>query len=153
MNQDSLTRIGWREWIGLPDLPIRSVKAKIDSGARSSSLHAFLIEPFERDGASWVRFDVHPRQRNDRLIRHCEAIVLDRRKVRSSNGLVSDRFVIRTTLDWKGHRYPIELTLANRDAMGFRMLLGREALRNRFLIDTGRSFLGGRPAGKTRRNT
>lgn len=151
MKRKALPRIGWREWVGLPDLGIRSVKAKVDSGARSSSLHAFCIEPFERGGESWVRFDVHPLQRTDRLSKRCEAKVLDRRQVRSSNGLVAERFVILTTLDWHGHQVPMELTLANRDAMGFRMLIGREAIRNRFLIDSGRSYLGGRPSRRSRR--
>lgn len=145
-----MPRVGWREWVGLHDLAIRSVKAKIDSGARSSCLHAFDIEPFERAGEPWVRFEVHPIQRNDRLVKSCEARVFDRRRVRSSNGVASERFVILTTLDLIGHRLPIELTLANRDAMGFRMLIGREAIRGRFLIDSGRSYLGGRPR-KSRR--
>jgi hypothetical protein len=151
VKRDALPRIGWREWVGLPDLGIRSVKAKVDSGARSSSLHAFRIEPFERGGESWVRFDVHPLQRTDRLAKRCEARILDRRQVRSSNGLVAERFVILTTLDWHGHQVPMELTLANRDAMGFRMLIGREAIRNRFLIDSGKSYLGGRPSRRSRR--
>lgn len=145
-----MPRVGWREWVGLHDLAIRSIKAKIDSGARSSCLHAFDIEPFERAGELWVRFEVHPIQRNDRLIKSCEARVFDRRRVRSSNGVASERFVIVTTLDLIGQRLPIELTLANRDAMGFRMLIGREAIRGRFLIDSGRSYLGGRPR-KSRR--
>jgi len=152
VKREGMPKIGWREWVGLPDLGIRWVKAKIDSGARSSCLHAFEIHPFERDGGAWVRFDVHPIQRNDTLIRTCEAKVLDRRAVRSSNGLVSERFVILTELEWHRHRSPIELTLANRDAMGFRMLIGREAIRNRFLIDAGRSFLGGRPGHRIRRD-
>lgn len=148
---DSLITIGWREWVGLPDLSIRSIKAKIDTGARSSCLHAFDIEPFIRDGCQWVRFDVHPIQRNDRFVKRCEAAVFDRRHVRSSNGLTSERFVIQTTLMLVGQRVPIELTLANRDAMGFRMLIGREAMRGRFLVDSGRSFFGGRPVRKAKR--
>jgi hypothetical protein len=148
---DSLSVIGWREWVGLPDLAIRSIKAKIDSGARSSCLHAFDIQPFVRGGKEWVRFDVHPIQRNDRLIKRCEAPVFDRRHVRSSNGVASERFVILATLNVVGRSVPIELTLANRDAMGFRMLIGREAIRGRFLIDAGSSYFGGRPARKTKR--
>jgi hypothetical protein len=148
---DALVNIGWREWVGLPDLSIRSIKAKIDTGARSSCLHAFDIEPFVRDGQQWVRFDVHPIQRNDRLVKRCEAVVFDRRHVRSSNGLTSERFVIQTTLMVVGQPVPIELTLANRDAMGFRMLIGREAMRGRFLVDSGRSYFGGRPVRKAKR--
>jgi len=147
----SLIRIGWREWVGLPDLSIRLIKAKIDTGARSSCLHAFDIEPFTRGGEPWVRFDVHPIQRNDHLVKRCEAVVFDRRHVRSSNGVASERFVIQTTLVVVGQRVPIELTLANRDAMGFRMLIGREAIRSRFLIDSGGSYVGGRPIRKTKR--
>lgn len=147
----TLPNIGWREWVALPDLGIRLIKAKIDSGARSSCLHAFEIEPFDRDGRHWVRFAVHPIQRNDDYIKQCEAEVLDRRLVRSSNGAVGERFVIATTLEVIGQHVPIELTLANRDAMGFRMLIGREAIRGRFLIDSGASFFGGRRSRKSRR--
>jgi hypothetical protein len=145
---DSLPRIGWREWVGLPELGIRSIKAKIDTGARSSCLHAFDIEPFTRDNRLWVRFTVHPIQANDDFIKQCEAAVLDRRQVRSSNGVASERFVILTTLEMIGQTLPIELTLANRDAMGFRMLIGREAIRGRFLIDSGGSYFGRRAKGK-----
>ena len=148
---DSLPKIGWREWVSLPGLGIRLIKAKIDSGARSSCLHAFDIEPFTRDDQPWVRFTVHPIQGNDEYIKHCEAAVIDRRHVRSSNGLASERVVILTPLEMIGQRLPIELTLANRDAMGFRMLIGREAIRGRFLIDSGGSYFGPRPARKPKR--
>lgn len=151
MERGSLITIGWREWIGLPDLSLRPIKAKIDTGARSSCLHAFDIESFMRDGRQWVRFDIHPIQRNDRLVERCEAIVFDRRCIRSSNGLASERFVIQTNLMLAGQLLPIELTLANRDAMGFRMLIGREAMRGRFLVDPGRSYFCGRPLKKPRK--
>lgn len=145
----TLKTVGWRQWVGLPDLGIRTLKAKVDTGARSSCLHAFDIEPFQRDQQWWVRFSVHPAQRNDRLVRHCQALVLDRRHVRSSNGQTEHRFVIQTQLSMVGQLLPIELSLANRDQMGFRMLIGREALRGRFLVDAGRSYLGsGRPKRK-----
>ena len=136
---------GWREWVGLPELSIRSIKAKFDSGARSSCLHAFDTELFERSGAEWVRFAVHPIQRNDEKVVWCEAPVFDRRLVRSSNGVVSQRVVIRTDLSIFGSSWPIEVTLHNRDAMGFRMLIGREAVRGRFVIDPGGSYYAGRP--------
>jgi len=136
---------GWREWVSLPNLSIRSIKAKIDSGARSSCLHAFDIELLDRDGTEWVRFALHPIQRNDVNVVWCEAPVLDRRFVRSSNGVVSQRIVIRTLLRIFGRAWPIDLTLHNRDAMGFRMLIGREAVRGRFLIDSGGSYYAGRP--------
>ncbi len=148
MNEQTLQTVGWREWVGLPDLAIRTLKAKIDTGARSSCLHAFDIEPFQQNQQEWVRFRVHPTQHSDRAVRQCQALVLDRRHIRSSNGHTSERFVILTTLNLVGESLPIELTLANRDAMGFRMLIGREALRGRFLVDSGRSYFGGRPKRK-----
>ncbi|MBI1311982.1 ATP-dependent zinc protease [bacterium] len=140
--------IGWREWLELPDLGIRRVKAKIDTGARSSSLHAFDVRPFERDGKQFVRFRVHPLQRNNRQSVEAEAEVLEYRKVKSSNGQTSKRPVILTTVEALGEVWQIELTLANRDEMGFRMLLGREAVRGRFLVDAGSSFYGGGPKRK-----
>ena len=136
---------GWREWVGLPGLSIRSIKAKIDSGARSSCLHAFDMELIDRDGTEWVRFAVHPIQRRDDKVVWCEAPIHDRRLVRSSNGVVTQRVVIRTELKILGQTWPIDLTLHNRDAMGFRMLIGREAVRGRFLIDSGGSYFAGRP--------
>jgi hypothetical protein len=138
--------IGWREWLELPDLGIRRVKAKIDTGARSSSLHAFDVRKFERDGKQFVRFRVHPLQRNTKKTIEAEAEVLEYRKVKSSNGQTQQRPVIVTTVEALGETWQIELTLANRDEMGFRMLLGREAVRGRFLVDAGRSFYGGGPA-------
>lgn len=152
MRSEALPKIGWREWVSLPELGIRTIKAKIDSGARSSCLHAFDIEPFTRDEQPWVRFTVHPIQGNDDFVKHCEAAVLDRRQVRSSNGVASERVVILTALEMIGQRLPIELTLANRDAMGFRMLIGREAIRGRFLIDSGGSYFGPRPLRRSRRS-
>ena len=137
--------IGWREWVGLPDLAIRRVKAKIDTGARSSSLHAFDAKTFVRDGKTFVRFRVHPLQRDSKKSVGCEAEVLGFRTVRSSTGHSQKRAVIVTTIELLGRSWPIELTLANRDEMGFRMLLGREGIRGRFLVDTGKSFYGGRP--------
>ena len=144
--------IGWREWIGLPELGIKHIKAKVDSGARSSSLHAFEVEPFHLDDEPWVRFQVHPIQRNDTRIVVVEAKVLEYRSVRSSSGRASVRPVIVTNVRLHGQVWPVELTLANRDAMGFRMLLGREAFRRRFLVDAGSSFYGGKLKRKKRPN-
>lgn len=138
--------IGWREWLVLPELGIDFVKAKVDTGARSSALHAFKIDRFERDGQPWVRFKVHPVQRNTKETVSCEAPIHDERTVRSSVGHEQHRIVIRPEVEVLGERYAIDLTLTNRDAMGFRMLLGREAVRGRFLVDPGRSYLGGQPA-------
>ena len=137
--------IGWREWVQLPQLGIAKVKAKIDTGARSSSLHAYDLKYFEREGEPWVRFKVHPRQRSSRDPVVAEAPVLEFRKIRSSNGHVTKRPVILTHVDVLGESWEIELTLANRDAMGFRMLLGREAIRGKLLVDSGASFLSGVP--------
>jgi len=149
---DPHTVIGLREWVALPDLGVVGLRAKIDTGASTSALHATEISEFERDGQPWVRFTVHPIQANDDFVKRCEAAVLDRRQVRSSNGVASERVVILTTLEMIGQRLPIELTLANRDAMGFRMLIGREAIRGRFLIDSGSSYFGRRPTRKTKRS-
>ncbi|MBA2664400.1 MAG: ATP-dependent zinc protease [Bradymonadaceae bacterium] len=135
--------IGWREWLCMPDLHIDRIKAKIDTGARTSVLHALDIKRFERDGVQMVRFRVHPLQRNTSETSMAEAVVQDEREVRSSNGQVQLRLVIRTRVEMGEDSWPIDLTLTNRDVMGFRMLLGREALRGRFLIDVGRSFLAG----------
>ncbi|RCS54711.1 ATP-dependent zinc protease [Bremerella cremea] len=137
--------IGWREWVQLPDLGIAKVKAKIDTGARSSSLHAYDLKYEERDGHQWVRFKVHPRQRSSDAPIVAMAKILEFRKVRSSNGHVTKRPVILTTVDVLGEHWEIELTLANRDAMGFRMLIGREAIRGRLLVDSGASYLSGVP--------
>ncbi|SRR6056297_1965296 len=139
---------GWREWAGLPQLKVRNVKAKIDTGARSSAIHAFDTETFVQDGIEYARFAIHPHQtRDDREIM-ATARILERRMIRSSNGETSERIVIRTQLTLLGQTFPIDLTLANRDAMGFRMLIGREALRSRFLVDSSQSFLGGRAKRK-----
>jgi hypothetical protein len=131
--------IGWREWVGLPDLGVDWVKAKVDTGARSSSLHAWDVEV---DG-DVVRFSVHPVQDDDEVVVQAEAELVEHRDVRSSNGDVEERPVIRTLALLRGEQIPIELTLSRRDEMGFRMLLGRSAVRRRFLVDPGRSFLGG----------
>lgn len=141
----ALPVVGWREWVSLAALHVPYVKAKVDTGARTSSLHAFDLERFQRGGREWVRFEVHPWQRSHRDARCCEVEVLEERKVRSSNGQTSMRPVIVTEVDLAGQRFPIELTLAPRDAMGFRMLLGRQAIRGRFVVHPGRSFLGGIP--------
>jgi len=140
--------IGWREWVGLPDFGIRSIKVKVDTGARSSSLHAFEPRVFERDGEKWVRFQVHPVQRTKDKAVEVEAKVLEFRSVRSSSGIALMRPVIVTNVTLLGTTWPVELTLASRDEMGFRMLLGREAFRQRFLVDAGKSYYSGKPKRK-----
>jgi len=137
-------RVGWREWIGLPDLGIGRIKAKVDTGARSSTLHAFDIESFERDGDPWVRFKVHPRQRNDEFEIACEARLVDEREVKSSTGTVTERPVVLTDIEWMGERWEIELTLVNRDRMGFRCLVGRQAMKKRWIVDPAKSYVGGK---------
>lgn len=144
----TLPCVGWREWVALPELGIRQIKAKVDTGARTSSLHASSLDAFRRRGKDWVRFQVFPRQRTKRGAIDVEAPVLEYRSVRSSNGKASDRPVIVTPIELLGVTYDVEVTLASRDEMGFRMLLGRQALSKRFVVDPGTSFLGGQPAPK-----
>ncbi|MFZ1754107.1 MAG: RimK/LysX family protein [Caldilineaceae bacterium] len=141
----SLPIIGWREWVGLPDLGIAQIKVKVDTGARSSSLHASGLEFFQREGAQWVRFQMQPVQRRRSRSLTAEAPVFEMRSVRSSSGKASLRPVIITNVTLLGITWPVELTLASRDKMGFRMLLGREAFRRRFLVDAGKSYYGGKP--------
>jgi hypothetical protein len=144
-------KIGWREWVALPDLKVGAIKAKIDTGARTSALHAYRIEPFRRAGALWLRFELHPLQRSDAMKVVCEARAVDERAVRNSGGRVDRRYIIRTSLKLGEEIWPIELALANRDQMGFRMLLGRTALEGRAVIEPGRSYLLGARAPKPRR--
>ena len=132
--------IGWREWVRLPGLLALPIKAKIDSGARTSSIHVFRTRRFTDGDAPYVEFVLHPLQRRATPEIVCVAPVKDERWVRSSNGEREHRIVIETAAKLGGVRWPIELTLADRDVMGFRMLLGREAIRRRFVIDPGRSF-------------
>ncbi len=136
-----LPTIGWREWVTFPDLNITHVKAKIDTGARSSALHAFEIERFQVDGKSMVRFKVHPIQKDTLTTFTAEAELLEERQVRDSGGHTELRPVIQTAIALGQYQWPIELTLTNRSAMGFRMLLGRQAVRERFMIDAGQSYL------------
>lgn len=145
MAANSYTTIGWREWVGLPELGTEWIKCKVDTGARSSSLHAFDIELFERGGVRWVRFEVHPWQGSATDAMPAEALLADLRSVKSSSGQSEERPVIRSRVAIAGQEHEIDLTLTLRDEMGFRMLLGREALRRRFLVDPGSSYLTGRP--------
>ncbi len=132
--------IGWREWVGLPDLGIDQIKVKVDTGARTSALHAFKISTFTKSGATYVNFKAHPLQRQRHPEINCTALVIDKRNITDSGGKSSERYIIRTTL-WIGDmRWPIELSLINRDEMGFRMLLGRQALRRKLLVDPAKSF-------------
>lgn len=134
------TILGWREWISLPDLGISGIKAKIDTGARSSSLHAFDIEKFDHDGEPWVEFKVHPLQHEDRTTVPCKARIKDYRQVTDSGGHRSMRYVIETTICIGEEHFSAEMTLAGRSEMMFRMLVGRTAMQNRYIVDPGRSY-------------
>lgn len=136
-----LTRIGWREWVALPQLGVPFIKAKVDTGARTCALHAFDVRWVKRDGEPWVRFRIQPLQREKRPSIVVEAPLVDERWVRSSSGKPTLRPVIRTKIRLGNRSWPIEITLVRRDLMGFRMLLGRQAIKNRFLVHPGRSFL------------
>ena len=129
------TIIGRQEWCAFPELGIPAIQARIDSGAKTSSIHAFNIQAFRRRGRTWVSFEVHPLQGERRTVVRCERPVVDRRKVKSSSGLTETRYVVSSALVAGGQSWEIELTLANRDSMGFRMLLGREAMQGRLVVD------------------
>jgi ribosomal protein S6--L-glutamate ligase len=134
---------GSEEWFSFPDLGIPTIKARVDSGAKTSALHAINISPFKKNDENWVRFDINPIQKNTKTVIHCEAPLVDKRIVKSSSGFREQRYVIQTTLDIGESQWPIEMTLTNRDSMGFRMLLGREAMSGRVLVDPEQIYLLG----------
>ncbi|MEQ8952757.1 MAG: RimK family alpha-L-glutamate ligase [Gammaproteobacteria bacterium] len=135
--------VGSEEWVSLPQLSIPAIKARIDSGAKTSALHAFNIRGFKRNGMPWVSYELHPVQHNRRVIVRCESEVLDRRTVKNTSGVSEKRYVIRSLLQLSGQQWEIEVTLANRDSMGYRMLLGREAMKERILVDPSAKLLCG----------
>ena len=135
MSNSPYTVIGSQEWCAFPELKTPAVRARIDSGAQTSSIHASDIQPFRKDGEDWVRFEIHPVQESPKVIIKNEAKVVTVRKVKNTGGTSESRYVIKTPMKIGNDTYDIELTLANRDAMGFRMLLGREAMINRFLVN------------------
>lgn len=137
--------IGWREWVGLPDLGVPSIKAKIDTGARTSALHAHNLVEEDRGDGLWARFVVQPVQRRRFPAIACRARIVEHRRILSSNGQSERRPIIRTRLQIGPAVYEIELTLTNRDQMGFRMLIGRQALRRRFVVDPALSYLQAHP--------
>ncbi|MFN0058235.1 MAG: ATP-dependent zinc protease [Planctomycetota bacterium] len=146
----SLPVIGWREWVCLPELAIKSLEAKVDTGARTSVLHAVDVNEYRRAGTLYLRFKVFPHQQDDARPILARAPVIDRRHVRNSSGQQELRWVISTLLELNDERFPIELSLTSRHAMGFRMLLGRESVRRRFLVNPARSYLQGRAPRSSR---
>ena len=140
---DSKVTIGSEEWVSLSELNIPYIKARIDSGAKTSSLHALNIQAYQKEGQAWVSFDVYPIQNDGKCKVKCNALVTDKRVVKSSTGNREQRFVIQTFMSLGNHTWSIELTLTNRDSMGYRMLLGREAMKGRLIVDPEESFLSG----------
>ncbi|MBL3690261.1 hypothetical protein D3226_09840 [Leucobacter chromiireducens subsp. chromiireducens] len=152
MGQDhSSTLTGWREWVSLPEINVPWIKAKIDTGAQTSALHATGISEFERDGAPWVRFTAHPWQLSDEDAAEVELPVHDRRTVRSSSGHAQERPVVLIDVQLVGRTIRAEFTLTDREEMLFRVLIGREALRQGYIVDSDASFLGGKPPRPVRR--
>lgn len=140
-NEKKLPIIGWREWTSLPELKIPRIKAKVDTGARTSAMHAFSLETFRIQDIDMIRFAIHPLQADETTVIQCEAPILDKRWVTDSGGHREERYVIKTPIKLGNNEWPIEITLTNRDIMTFRMLLGRTALRNRFVVSPRYSFL------------
>lgn len=136
--------VGWREWLALPDLGVSSIKAKVDTGARTSALHAFSVEPFDNNGELWVKFGMHPLQNNTEKEIWCEAKVIDQRAVTDSGGHTEQRYVIETNVTVGQKTWTIEATLTNRDSMLFRMLLGRTAMTaGNIVVNPALSYLAG----------
>lgn len=140
-----IMRIGWREWVALPQFNIRAIKAKVDTGARTSALHAYSVERFLHHGAPRVRFMLHPRRLRTDIAVVCECDIVDERAVTDSGGHQERRIVIVTDIVLGCLRYPIELTITDRDTMRYRMLLGRSAMRDRLTVDPALSYRAGRP--------
>jgi len=139
-SKPELQVVGWREWVSLPQIGVKKIKAKLDTGARSSALHAFNLLPIQKNGKRYVQFDVHPIQQNNKTRKTCTCEVVDYRWVTNSGGGQEKRFVIVTELFMGGDRWPIEVTLTDRDQMGFRMLIGRTAMEHRLMVDPSASY-------------
>ncbi|WP_196795090.1 ATP-dependent zinc protease [Mariprofundus ferrooxydans] len=146
-----LITVGWREWAALPDLGIPRIKAKVDTGAKTSCLHAFSQERFTQAGAPWIRFGMHPLQQRTDIEIFTEAEIVDERMVSDSGGHRELRPIIKTTIELGRLRFPTEFTLTNRDSMLFRVLLGREAMKKRLLVDPAQSYLLPAPGHKEKK--
>jgi hypothetical protein len=146
-----LLTFGWREWIALPELGIQRIKAKVDTGARTSALHAFEVRPFTEHGRDRVEFHIHPVQKDNDTVVTCVADVLDKRVVTDSGGHKEERFVIQTMLSIGGYSWPIDATLTSRDDMLFRMLLGRTAIKGHGRVDPARSYVVGKKRRKAKK--
>ena len=135
------TEIGWREWVSLPELCLPAIKAKIDTGAKTSALHTFKLERVTKNSVDLARFWIHPLQNNDDTVRVCESPIVDCRQVKDSGGHTEERFIIQTSILLNDKQWQIEISLTNRENMLFRMLLGRSALIDGgFIVNPGKSF-------------
>ena len=143
LKNSALFTVGWREWVGLPELGIPEIKAKVDTGARTSALHAFQVREFIENGVQRVEFSIHPRQHDNDKVTVCTADVVDERQVTDSGGHKEQRWVIQTPVSLGVHTWPIEITLTARDDMRFRMLLGRTAIMGRAVVDPNQSYVVG----------
>jgi hypothetical protein len=137
----SLKMLGWREWLSLPELGVDRIKAKVDTGARSSAIHTFYVERYRRGSTDRVRFGIHPLQLSSEVALACDAELLEIRKVTDSGGHSEERLFIRTPVQIGGETWPIDISLTARDNMRFRMLLGRTAIAGRFAVDPASSYL------------
>jgi len=146
MSNQRLPILGWREWVSLPELGIKRVRCKIDTGAKTSALHAFYVEEYTDKGIAMVRFGLHPDERSAEAEIHCTAPVLDTRAVTDSGGHTEQRCVIKTPIVLGKYIWSIEVTLTNRDTMIHRMLLGRTAMADNFVVDSASTYLMGKPS-------
>jgi hypothetical protein len=145
MQQDTnKIRLGWREWIALPELNLPAIKAKVDTGAKTSALHAFYVERYQQESVDMVKFLIHPVQKNLQLVVECHSPILDQREVIDSGGHKEMRYVIESLISIGDKSWPIELSLTNRDTMRFRMLLGRRAMEYSAIVEPGASYLNGK---------